>query len=82
MYPIYASRPRAEKHWLPKLRQRRADQAASASPEPDYGSNPAGMITTAKETADGWELNGAKMWITNGRPPTSHRLGQDGRADD
>ncbi len=34
--------------------------------EPDYGSNPGGMITTAKETKDGWVLNGAKMWITNG----------------
>src|SRR5258708_25103003 len=34
--------------------------------EPDYGWNPAGMITVAKETKDGWVLNGAKMWITNG----------------
>jgi glutaryl-CoA dehydrogenase len=34
--------------------------------EPDYGSNPAGMITVAKETKEGWVLNGAKMWITNG----------------
>src|SRR6266571_2644834 len=34
--------------------------------EPDFGSNPGGMITTAKETKDGWVLNGAKMWITNG----------------
>ena len=34
--------------------------------EPDYGSNPGGMITTATETKDGWVLNGAKMWITNG----------------
>jgi glutaryl-CoA dehydrogenase len=34
--------------------------------EPDYGSNPSGMITVAKETKDGWVLNGAKMWITNG----------------
>ena len=34
--------------------------------EPDYGSNPAGLITVAKETKDGWVLNGAKMWITNG----------------
>src|SRR5437867_11557401 len=34
--------------------------------EPDYGSNPSGMITTAKETKDSWVLNGAKMWITNG----------------
>jgi len=34
--------------------------------EPDFGSNPAGLITTARETQDGWVLNGAKMWITNG----------------
>jgi len=34
--------------------------------EPDFGSNPAGMITTARKTTDGWVLNGAKMWITNG----------------
>jgi glutaryl-CoA dehydrogenase len=34
--------------------------------EPDYGSNPGGMITTARQDGDGWVLNGAKMWITNG----------------
>lgn len=34
--------------------------------EPDYGSNPSGMITTAKKDGDGWVINGAKMWITNG----------------
>jgi glutaryl-CoA dehydrogenase len=35
--------------------------------EPDFGSDPGGMITTAKPTPDGgWVLNGAKMWITNG----------------
>jgi glutaryl-CoA dehydrogenase len=34
--------------------------------EPDYGSNPSGMITTAKQENGGWVLNGAKMWITNG----------------
>ncbi len=35
--------------------------------EPDYGSNPSGMITMAREQQDGtWVLNGAKMWITNG----------------
>lgn len=31
--------------------------------EPDFGSNPAGMVTTAKKTANGYRLNGAKMWI-------------------
>jgi glutaryl-CoA dehydrogenase len=34
--------------------------------EPDYGSNPAGMITTARRDGAGWVINGAKMWITNG----------------
>ena len=35
--------------------------------EPDFGSNPSGMISMATEQADGsWILNGAKMWITNG----------------
>ncbi len=33
--------------------------------EPDYGSNPGGMITNAKKTKGGYILNGAKMWITN-----------------
>ena len=35
--------------------------------EPDFGSNPAGMVTTARERPDGsYVLNGSKMWITNG----------------
>jgi glutaryl-CoA dehydrogenase len=34
--------------------------------EPDYGSNPGGLITTAREDGEGWVLNGTKMWITNG----------------
>jgi glutaryl-CoA dehydrogenase len=34
--------------------------------EPDFGSNPGGMVTRARKTDDGWVLNGAKMWITNG----------------
>lgn len=33
--------------------------------EPDAGSDPAGMKTTAKKTANGYVLNGAKMWISN-----------------
>lgn len=33
--------------------------------EPDFGSDPSGMRTTAKKVDGGWCLNGAKMWITN-----------------
>ena len=33
--------------------------------EPDHGSDPGSMTTTALRTTDGWVLNGAKMWITN-----------------
>jgi glutaryl-CoA dehydrogenase len=66
MYPIYAFG--SEEHrqtWLPKLASGEAIGCFGLT-EPDYGSNPAGMITTAKRTSDGWLLNGAKMWITNG----------------
>ncbi|KAA0023898.1 acyl-CoA dehydrogenase family protein [Antrihabitans cavernicola] len=34
--------------------------------EPDYGSNPGGMLTRAKRDGSDWILNGSKMWITNG----------------
>jgi len=66
MYPIYAfGSEEHRKTWLPKLAAGEAIGCFGLT-EPDYGSNPAGMITTAKKTADGWVLNGAKMWITNG----------------
>jgi len=66
MYPIYAFGSETQKkEWLPKLAAGEKIGCFGLT-EPDYGSNPAGMITTAKETKDGWVLNGAKMWITNG----------------
>lgn len=34
--------------------------------EPDFGSNPAGMVTTARKDGDGYVINGSKFWITNG----------------
>lgn len=40
--------------------------AAFALSEPDAGSDVAAMSTVATETADGWELNGTKTWISNG----------------
>jgi glutaryl-CoA dehydrogenase len=66
MYPIYAFGSEEQKrHWLPKLARGEAIGCFGLT-EPDYGSNPGGMITVARETPDGWRLNGAKMWITNG----------------
>jgi glutaryl-CoA dehydrogenase len=70
MYPIYAFGTEAQKrHWLPRLAKAQ-DIGCFGLTEPDFGSNPGGMITTAKQTADGWVLNGAKMWITNGSQAT------------
>ena len=66
MYPIYAFGSEEQKRrWLPRLASGQ-EIGCFGLTEPDYGSNPAGMITTARETPDGWVLNGTKMWITNG----------------
>ena len=66
MYPIFAfGSEEQKKEWLPKLASGAAIGCFGLT-EADFGSNPGGMITTAKETKDGWVLNGAKMWITNG----------------
>ncbi len=66
MYPIFQFGSDAQKeHWLPKLASGEAIGCFGLT-EPDYGSNPGGMITTAREDGDTWVLNGTKMWITNG----------------
>jgi glutaryl-CoA dehydrogenase len=67
MYPIYAfGSEEQKKKYLPKMAAGDVIGCFGLT-EPDYGSNPSGMITMAKEQADGtWLLNGAKMWITNG----------------
>lgn len=66
MYPIYTFGSEAQKdYWLPKLA--RAEKIGCFGlTEPDFGSNPGGMITRAEEKNDCYVLNGAKMWITNG----------------
>ena len=70
MYPIYAfGSEEQKKYWLPRLASGQ-EIGCFGLTEPDFGSNPGGMITTAKETKDGWVLNGAKMWITNGSQAT------------
>ena len=66
MYPIHTfGNEEQKKEWLPKLASGEVVGCFGLT-EPDYGSNPAGMITTARETDAGWTLNGTKMWITNG----------------
>jgi glutaryl-CoA dehydrogenase len=70
MYPIFAFGSDEQRtRWLPRL-ARGEDIGCFGLTEPDFGSNPAGMITTARETKDGWVLNGTKMWITNGSQAT------------
>ncbi|HET9064570.1 MAG TPA: acyl-CoA dehydrogenase family protein [Gemmatimonadales bacterium] len=70
MYPIHAFGNEEQKqYWLPRLASGE-EIGCFGLTEPDFGSNPGGMITTARETADGWVLNGTKMWITNGSQAT------------
>src|ERR671935_2330567 len=67
MYPIFAFGSEEQKrYYLPKMASGEIIGCFGLT-EPDYGSNPAGMITMARQQQDGsWVLNGAKMWITNG----------------
>ncbi len=66
MFPIHAYGSEEQKQkWLPKLASGEAIGCFGLT-EPDFGSNPGGMITRAEDKGDHYLLNGAKMWITNG----------------
>ncbi len=67
MYPIFAFGSEEQKQrYLPGMARGEIIGCFGLT-EPDFGSNPSGMISMAHEQADGsWVLNGAKMWITNG----------------
>jgi glutaryl-CoA dehydrogenase len=66
MYPIFTFGSEAQRRrYLPAMARGEVIGCFGLT-EPDFGSNPAGMITTARRDGDGWVLNGAKMWITNG----------------
>lgn len=54
-----------KQRWLPELAAGR-NVGCFGLTEPDSGSDPASMRTTAKKDGDDWILNGAKMWITSG----------------
>ncbi|NRB01948.1 MAG: acyl-CoA dehydrogenase [Rhodobacteraceae bacterium] len=65
MYPIYAYGSEEQRvKYLPKLASGEYIGCFGLT-EPDAGSDPAGMKTTAKKTDSGYVLNGAKMWISN-----------------
>ncbi len=66
MFPIGAYATEAQKQkWLPRLASGEAIGCFGLT-EPDFGSNPNGMITRAEDKGTHYRLNGAKMWITNG----------------
>ena len=66
MYPIYAYGNEEQRmKYLPKLAKGELIGCFGLT-EPDFGSDPGGMITRAKKVDGGYVLNGAKMWITNG----------------
>ena len=66
MYAIwrYGSGQQKEQ-WLPRMATGEVIGCFGLT-EPDFGSDPGGMRTTAKRHGDDWVLSGAKQWITNG----------------
>jgi len=66
MYPLFKFGSQVQReNWLPKMARGQAIGCFGLS-EPDFGSNPAGMTTTARKKNGCYVLNGKKMWITNG----------------
>jgi glutaryl-CoA dehydrogenase len=66
MFPIrkYGSEEQKQR-WLPPMARGEAIGCFGLT-EPDFGSDPAGMRTTARRRGSDWVLNGNKLWITNG----------------
>ncbi|HEY3444776.1 MAG TPA: acyl-CoA dehydrogenase family protein [Myxococcales bacterium] len=66
MFPLHEFGTEEQKQrWLPKMATGELVGCFGLT-EPDFGSDPGGMLTTAKKDGDAWVLNGSKMWITNG----------------
>jgi glutaryl-CoA dehydrogenase len=66
MFPIWAYGSEEQKQrWLPEMAAGRVIGCFGLT-EPDFGSNPSGMLTTATRTHGGYRLRGTKRWITNG----------------
>jgi glutaryl-CoA dehydrogenase len=66
MYPIHTYGSAEQKdRWLPRMQSGKAIGCFGLT-EPQFGSNPGGMLTRAVRRGDCYVLNGEKMWITNG----------------
>jgi glutaryl-CoA dehydrogenase len=66
MFPIWAyGSEEYKERWLPPMARGEAIGCFGLT-EPDSGSDPNSMRTTARRDGDDWVLNGTKMWITNG----------------
>jgi len=66
MYPIYSfGSPEQKEKWIPQMQQGKAIGCFGLT-EPQFGSNPGGMLTRATKQGSSYVLNGEKMWITNG----------------
>ena len=66
MFPIWKYGSEEQKQeWLPKMAAGEAIGCFGLT-EPDFGSDPASMRTSARQDGDDWVLNGTKMWITSG----------------
>ena len=66
MYPIHSyGSDEQKKKWLSGLGSGELIGCFGLT-ESNFGSNPGGMVTTAKKDGDDWIINGSKMWITNG----------------
>lgn len=66
MFAIHAYGSEEQKQeWLPKMAAGEAIGCFGLT-EADFGSNPSGMLTTARKEGGDWIINGSKMWITNG----------------
>jgi glutaryl-CoA dehydrogenase len=66
MFPIWRYGSEEQKRrWLPPMAAGEVIGCFGLT-EPDFGSNPAGMRTSARRDGGDWVLNGTKMWITNG----------------
>jgi len=66
MYPIWRYGSEEQKNeWLPRMAAGDAVGCFGLT-EPDHGSDPGGMRTSARQDGSDWVLSGTKMWITNG----------------